>query len=190
MNTFDKIHEWHVTERRRSLKAEFELGDMIIDAAIMNELSQRSVITRIIKNEGDLAYSITTYTDAAKLAHVYTKTNRKILIDNCISIEKAMYLSTEKMKDQREEILQGIKRGDYKWRKFYNKKRAEDNAPKNSDSHPTEEEAAFRVYRPLDEDKAESLFLAMFNDIKIHRTDMTFDEMDRVYNEVKGRFVR
>ena len=92
---FAQIVKWHEDDRRVTIRRTFALGDLIVNATIASGLSEYEVINRIISMMGDLAMGVTSYNRAARMARVFTKNQRAVLIDKMLSLEKCEILAGE-----------------------------------------------------------------------------------------------
>jgi hypothetical protein len=88
-----EIRKWHEEERRAGIKRAFELGDLILKAVIHTGLTEWEIINRIRDDLGDLALGTSSYNRAARMARVFTKRQRAVLIDRMVSLEKAEILA-------------------------------------------------------------------------------------------------
>ena len=92
---FEQIVKWHEEDRQITIRRTFALGDLIVNASIAKGLSEYEVINRIILMMGELAMGVTSYNRAARMARVFTKNQRAVLIDKMLSLEKCEILAGE-----------------------------------------------------------------------------------------------
>ena len=61
---FQKINDWHTTQRQADIRACFELGDLVVAAVMLTGMTEYKVIKRICSALGKQAYGTTTYNRA------------------------------------------------------------------------------------------------------------------------------
>ena len=109
---FGAILEWHKQQRSKDIRAAFELGDLIVNAVIHTGLTEYKIIKRIMDGVGDMAYSVTTYNRAARLARVFTPNQRQVLTEKGVSLERAEILAGKEFNGKRRiNIVNKIKTG-------------------------------------------------------------------------------
>lgn len=114
--SWEAIKAWHVAQHSKDIIAAFELGDLILNAVINSGLTEYEVENRIIAYLGEgVAYSTGTYYRACKLARVFSKAQRAVLIKSGISVERASVLSGSQYDgEKRVKIVARIKSGELK----------------------------------------------------------------------------
>jgi hypothetical protein len=88
-----EIRKWHLEERQSNIKRTFALGDMIITAIINTKLCANEIIRRIMADLGEMAMGQTSYCRAERMARVFTRNQRQVLIDKMVSLEKCEVLA-------------------------------------------------------------------------------------------------
>ncbi len=91
----EEIRRWHEGDRRAGIKRAFALGDLILKAVIHTGKTEWDIVNRIIADLGELALGASSYTRAARLAKVFTKGQRAVLIDKAVHLMKAEVLASE-----------------------------------------------------------------------------------------------
>jgi len=109
---FAQIVKWHEEDRQITIRRTFELGDMIVDYSIATGLSEYEVINRVRGMMGDLAMGVTSYNRAARMARVFTRNQRGVLIGAAVSLERAEILAGAKYEGRKRiNVIHAIKTG-------------------------------------------------------------------------------
>ena len=112
-STWAKLREWHIAKRTEQLRDAFELGDLLLLAVINTGLDKEQVAIRLREQLGELAYCMGTYRRAARIAEIFTASQRKVLIDKCVPISRVQYLASDDYKGtRRTQYIAKIKRGE------------------------------------------------------------------------------
>jgi len=94
-STWAKLKAWHIAARTAQLKDAFELGDLLLLAVINTGLDKEQVALRLREQLGDIAYCMGTYRRAARMAEIFTSSQRKVLIDKCVPITRVQTLASD-----------------------------------------------------------------------------------------------
>lgn len=87
------IRAWHEADRCAGLTRTFALGDLLLRACIHTGLSESEIIRRVMEDLGELSLGQTSYNRAARMARVFTKGQRAVLIAHAVSIDRAEILA-------------------------------------------------------------------------------------------------
>jgi len=111
-STWAKLKAWHIAARTAQLKDAFELGDLLLLAVINTGLDKEQVALRLREQLGDIAYCMGTYRRAARMAEIFTSSQRKVLIDKCVPITRVQTLASDDYKGlRRAKYVANIKSG-------------------------------------------------------------------------------
>jgi hypothetical protein len=109
------IRQWHEQDRRSTILRTFKLGDLILKAVIHTGLTENDVIHRIMDDLGEIAMGQTSYNRAARMARVFTKNQRGVLIERAVSLERAEILAGAKYEGRKRiNVIHAIKTGKIK----------------------------------------------------------------------------
>lgn len=115
--------KWHREDRQHNLRRAFELGDMLNLGILHTGLTEYELIRRLRDDLGELAYGITTYNRAARISRVFTRNQRKMLIEKYISLEKAEMLAGQRFEGRkRVQMVANIKSGKTKSKDILSRK--------------------------------------------------------------------
>jgi len=111
---WQKLRDWHITQRALELKSSLELGDYLLNASVLTGLKREQVIGRLRVELKDVAYGTSTYRRAAHLASTFTANQQETLMCKGVSLTKAYDLASQQYDSTRVGIVANIKLGSLK----------------------------------------------------------------------------
>lgn len=167
-----RLVDWHIADRQHNLRRTFELGDLLNLGILHTGLTEYELIRRWREDAGDMAYGVTTYNRAARISRVFTRNQRKVLIDKAISLDKVEMLAGDRFAGRKRiNMIANIKSGKTKGKDIRPRRRklyadGDITGALPGDENPTDYLCSIVLKGDEDEDHCEAAIVSLLSALR------------------------